>query len=117
MAPSALPDLLAQVPSPARDSAIVALVPGLLDELDKVEHELSRYSVPRAAHQPSKSLAWRVRWLGRRVADLELNLRETKDDLTRLRDKHATEPCCECGEPYPRTDLVHGGHITCGGCR
>ncbi len=28
-----------------------------------------------------------------------------------------TEPCCECGEDYPRADLVGGGHIYCPKCR
>jgi hypothetical protein len=28
-----------------------------------------------------------------------------------------TEPCCECGEEYPRADLVIGGEIYCAKCR
>lgn len=28
-----------------------------------------------------------------------------------------TEPCCECGEPYPRADLWLDDHIYCPKCR
>ena len=32
------------------------------------------------------------------------------------RDAEAMEPCCECGESYPRADLL-AGHIYCSTCR
>jgi hypothetical protein len=35
-------------------------------------------------------------------------------DQSRLAGK--TEPCCECGEDYPRSDLI-AGHIFCAACR
>ena len=34
-----------------------------------------------------------------------------------LADVAGEEPCCECGDPYPRTDLVVRGEIYCAKCR
>lgn len=34
-----------------------------------------------------------------------------------LADVAGEEPCCECGDPYPRADLVVRGEIYCAKCR
>jgi hypothetical protein len=36
---------------------------------------------------------------------------------TRWRLDGKTEPCCNCGEPYPAADLHFGDEIYCPGCR
>jgi hypothetical protein len=36
--------------------------------------------------------------------------------MTKLRDISGTESCCECGEDYPRADLILHGHIFCPKC-
>jgi len=32
-------------------------------------------------------------------------------------DLEPMEPCCDCGEPYPRIDLHASGYIYCPKCR
>jgi hypothetical protein len=36
---------------------------------------------------------------------------------TEWRLKGLMEPCCECGDPYPRADLHFHGEIYCQKCR
>ncbi len=40
-------------------------------------------------------------------------------EAQRLKERYAgqTEPCCECGEDYPKGELVIDGHVFCAPCR
>lgn len=43
----------------------------------------------------------------------------SEEERQRFRTEYdgQTEPCCECGEPYPRADLIIDGEIYCSKCR
>lgn len=55
-------------------------------------------------------------WSGKRLG-FKKPANEAERRLLRAGFKGETEPCCECGEDYPRADLIIDSEIYCRKCR
>lgn len=53
--------------------------------------------------------------LGIRVMTGEVKMPEPQTKAAS--DTSGLENCCECGEQYPRSELIEGGHVFCAKCR